>query len=132
MMTITAFYASLLAVLFLFLSVRVIGWRRQQRVEIGHGEDAQLLRRVRVHANFAEYAPFTLLLMALAENLGPPHVLVHLVGLTLVAGRVLHAYGLSQTPHILRYRVWGMQLTFAALGIAALICFSLSVLFLSV
>ncbi len=132
MMTITAFYASLLAVLFLMLSVRVIGWRRQQRVEIGHGEDAQLLRRMRVHANFAEYAPFTLLLMALAENLGPPHILTHLVGVTLVAGRVMHAYGLSQTPHILKYRAWGMTLTFAAMGIAALMCFSLSALYLLV
>jgi len=130
MMRITALYASLLAVLFLFLSVRVIGWRRQQRVEIGHGEDVQLLRRMRVHANFAEYAPFTLLLMALAENLGPPHVLVHLVGLTLLAGRAMHAYGLSQTPHILKYRVWGMTLTFAAIGIAAMICFTLSTLYL--
>jgi uncharacterized membrane protein YecN with MAPEG domain len=131
-MTITAFYASLLAVLFLFLSIRVIGWRRQQRVELGHGEDSELLRRMRVHANFAEYVPFTLLLMALAESMAPPRPFVHLVGVTLVAGRLLHAYGLSQTPHILRYRVWGMTLTLAALGIAALICFSLSALFFAV
>jgi uncharacterized membrane protein YecN with MAPEG domain len=132
MLRITAFYASLLTVLYLYLSVRVIGWRRLKRVEIGHAEDAQLLRRMRVHANFAEYAPFALLLMALAESLAPPHILIHLVGLTLVAGRVLHAYGLSQTPQILKYRVWGMQLTFTAMGIAALMCFSLSALYLLV
>jgi uncharacterized membrane protein YecN with MAPEG domain len=132
MLTITAFYAALLAALFLLLSIRVIGWRRMQRVEIGDGDDRELLRRMRVHANFAEYVPFTLLLMALAESMAPPHLLVHLVGLMLVAGRLLHAYGLSQTPQILRYRVWGMQLTFTALGIAALICFSLSALFLAV
>jgi uncharacterized protein len=132
MLKITAFYAALLAVLFLLLSVRVIGWRREQRIEIGHGEDQQLLRRMRVHANFAEYVPFTLLLMALAESMSPPDFLVHLVGLTLLAGRLMHAYGLSQTPHILRYRAWGMTLTFLALGIAALMCFSLSALFLFV
>lgn len=132
MMSITAFYASLLAVLFLFLSIRVIGWRRLRRVEIGYGEDAQLLRRIRVHANFAEYVPFALILMALAENMAPPHVLTHLVGLTLVAGRAMHAYGLSQTPHVLKYRTWGMTLTFVAIGIAALICFSLSTLYLLV
>jgi len=131
-MTITAFYASLLAALFLLLSIRVIGWRRQQRVEIGHGDDAQLLRRMRVHANFAEYAPFTLLLLALAESMVPPHILLHLVGMTLLAGRLMHAYGLSQTPHNLRYRSWGMTLTFTAMGIAALMCFSLSTLFLLV
>ena len=98
MLSITAFYAALLAVLFLFLSVRVIGWRRERRVEFGHGEDIELLRRMRVHANFAEYVPFTLLLMALAESMAPPHLLLHLAGLLLVAGRLLHAYGVSQSP----------------------------------
>jgi len=131
-MTITAFYASLLAALYLILSARVIGWRRSQRVELGDGEDTQLLRRMRVHANFAEYVPFALLLMALAENMTAPRPLVHFIGIVLVVGRLMHAYGLSQTPHILRYRVGGMMLTLMALGIAAMICFSLSVLYLTV
>jgi uncharacterized membrane protein YecN with MAPEG domain len=132
MLSITAFYAALLAVLFLVLSVRVIGWRRESRVEFGHGEDSELLRRMRVHANFAEYVPFTLLLMALAESMAPPHVLLHVAGLLLVAGRLLHAYGVSQFPPVMRYRVYGMWLTFVALGLAALICLSLSALFLAV
>jgi len=132
MLSITAFYAALLAVLFLVLSVRVIGWRRESRVEFGHGEDSELLRCMRVHANFAEYVPFTLLLMALAESMAPPHVLLHVAGLLLVAGRLLHAYGVSQFPPVMRYRVYGMWLTFVALGLAALICLSLSALFLAV
>lgn len=131
-MTITAFYASLLAALFLLLSARVIAQRRDRSVEIGDGDDRQLLRRMRVHANFAEYVPFTLLLMALAESMAPPRPLIHLVGLLLVAGRFMHAYGLSQTPHILKYRVRGMTLTFAALGLAATICLILSTLYLIV
>ncbi len=131
-MVITAFYASLLAGLYLILSVRVIGWRRSQRVELGDGADTQLLRRMRVHANFAEYVPFTLLLMALAENMTAPRPLVHLIGIMLVVGRLMHAYGLSQTPQILRYRVGGMMLTLMALGVAAMICFSLSVIYLTV
>jgi hypothetical protein len=129
-MIITAFYAALLALLFVFLSVRVIGWRREVRVELGHGDDNQLLRRMRVHANFAEYVPFTLLLMAMAESMTAPRPLIHLAGLILIAGRLIHAYGLSQTPHILRYRVWGMILTFTALCLSALLCLLLSGLFL--
>lgn len=131
-MTITAFYASLLAFLFLFLSARVIAWRRQQHVEIGDGENRELLRRMRVHANFAEYVPFALLLMALAESMTPPRPLLHLIGIILVVGRLAHAYGLSQTPHILRFRIWGMMLTFTAIGLAAVMCFMLSALFLIV
>lgn len=131
-MYVTAFYAALLAALFLVLSVRVIGWRREMRVEIGDGGERELLRRVRVHANFAEYVPYALLLMALSESMTPPRPLLHLVGVVLVIGRLLHAYGLGQTPQILRYRVLGMTLTFAAIGIAALMCFSQSVLYLVV
>ena len=129
-MTITAFYAALLALFFVFLSFRVIGWRRVKQVELGHGDDNQLLRRMRVHANFAEYVPFTLLLMAMAESMTAPRPLIHLAGLILIAGRLIHAYGLSQTPHILRFRVWGMILTFFALSLAALLCLFLSGLFL--
>jgi uncharacterized membrane protein YecN with MAPEG domain len=44
----------------------------------------------------------------------------------------MHAYGLSQTPHILRYRALGITLTLTALGLSALICFTLSTLFIAV
>lgn len=129
-MAITAFYAALLALFFVFLSFRVIGWRRLKSVELGHGEDSQLLRRMRVHANFAEYVPFTLLLMAIAESMTAPRPLIHVAGLILIAGRLMHAYGLSQTPHILRLRVGGMILTFTALALSAIICLLLSLPFL--
>ena len=129
-MAITAFYAALLALFFVFLSFRVIGWRRLKSVELGHGEDSELLRRMRVHANFAEYVPFTLLLMAIAESMTAPRPLIHVAGLILIAGRLMHAYGLSQTPHILRLRVGGMILTFTALALSAIICLSLSLPFL--
>ncbi|MES0382985.1 MAG: MAPEG family protein [Hyphomicrobium sp.] len=129
-MAITAFYAALLGLFFVFLSFRVIGWRRLKSVELGHGEDSELLRRMRVHANFAEYVPFTLLLMAIAESMTAPRPLIHVVGLILIAGRLMHAYGLSQTPHILRLRVGGMILTFTALALSAIICLSLSLPFL--
>ena len=122
-MAITAFYASILTALFILLSVRVIAQRREARVEIGPGESMELLRRMRVHANFAEYVPLALVLMALAESLKVPSLFLHLLGLTLVAARFLHAYALSQSPHILRLRVLGMTLTFGVLGVLALFCF---------
>jgi uncharacterized membrane protein YecN with MAPEG domain len=124
-MPITAFYASLLAFLFLLLSVRVITQRREARVEIGHGESRELLRRARVHANFAEYVPLALLLMALAESLKAPAIFVHGLGLVLVAARYLHAYGLSQSPHNLKLRALGITLTLLVIGFGALICFAL-------
>lgn len=129
-MPITAFYASLLAFLFLLLSIRVINQRREARVEIGVGESKELLRRSRVHANFAEYVPMAILLIAFAESLKAPTIALHALGISLVVGRVVHAYALSQTPHILKLRILGMWLTLLTIGIAAFICFALAGLYL--
>jgi uncharacterized protein len=121
-MPITALYAAVLTGLFVFLSARVIGQRRAQRVEIGDGADRELLRRVRVHGNFVEYAPLALVLMGLAEGLGAPKLLVHALGLSLLIGRTIHAYGLSQTPHVMPLRAGGMVMTFVVLLAAAVTC----------
>jgi uncharacterized protein len=121
-MPITALFAALLAVLLLILSARVIGQRRGAKVEIGEGSDRELLRRVRVHANFVEYTPFVLILMGLAESMKAPALAVAAVGTLLLIGRIIHAYGLSHTPHIMRLRVGGMALTFTALASGAALC----------
>ena len=125
-MTITALYAALLALVFLVLSFRTIGARRAARIEIGDGADKELLRRMRVHANFAEYVPIALILMALAESLRLPSARLHGIGALLLIGRIVHAYGLSQTPHIMGLRVVGMVATFTAILVAALGCLMLS------
>lgn len=119
-MPITALYAGLLTMLLIYLSSRVIGYRRAQKVELGDGADRELLRRTRVHANFVEYVPFALILLGLAESQGAPKLLLHAIGLALLVGRIVHAYGLSQTPHNLQLRVLGMVLTLTVLATAAL------------
>jgi uncharacterized membrane protein YecN with MAPEG domain len=68
-----------------------------------------------VHANFAEYVPLALVLMALAEVQGQPGWTIHLVGVLLAVGRIAHAYGVSQAPRILKLRVLGMVATTAAM-----------------
>jgi len=125
-MPITAFYASLLAFLYVLLSARVIAQRREAQVEIGYGESRELLRRARVHANFAEYVPFALLLIGLAESLKAPPVALQGLAIALVIGRCLHAYGLSQSPHILKARVAGVTLTLVTIVLSALMCFALA------
>jgi uncharacterized membrane protein YecN with MAPEG domain len=121
-MPITAFYAALLALLFMVLSVRVIGFRRAVRIGLGDGGDTALLRRVRVHANFAEYVPICLLLIGLAESLRAPMVLLHAMGVLLLAARLSHAYGVSRQPETFLFRVAGMVGTLTVLGFAAALC----------
>jgi uncharacterized membrane protein YecN with MAPEG domain len=122
MMPITAFYAALLTPIFVTLSLRVIGERRDGRVAVGDGGNPLLLRRMRVQANFAEYVPLALILMALAESLHTPHWLVHALGLLLLAGRAAHAAGMSQQAERFQFRVAGVGATFTVLIVAAILC----------
>jgi uncharacterized protein len=50
-MHVTALYAGLLAPLFVFLPVLVIRYRRDAKVAVGDDGNADLLRRMSVHAN---------------------------------------------------------------------------------
>lgn len=120
---ITSVYAGLLALLFVLLSIRVINLRHSAKVAFGTVGDPGLERRTRVHANFAEYAPFALLLIAFVEGGGGPTWLVHGLGIALVLGRVTHAYGVSQAAENFRFRVVGMASTFGVLILAALALF---------
>ena len=119
-MQIVPFYAGLLALVFVVLSVRVIRQRRGAKVAIGPGGNPSLERAMRVHANFAEYVPFAVVLLALMELQRAPAFLLHALGLVLLAGRLVHAYGVSQPNENFRFRVTGMMATFATLVIAAL------------
>jgi uncharacterized protein len=121
-MQITALYASLLVPLFIVLSLRVIRTRRGRKVAIGDGQDAHMLRAMRVHANFAEYVPMSLILMGLAESTGAPAWLLHASGVALIIGRLSHAFGVSQHTENFRFRVTGMALTFTVLGVLAAAC----------
>jgi uncharacterized membrane protein YecN with MAPEG domain len=121
-MPITALYAALLALLFMALSIRVIGFRRAVRIGLGDGGDTALLRRVRVHANFAEYVPFCLVLIGLAESLRAPTLLLHGLGALLVVARLSHAYGVSHQPETFLFRVAGTGGTLTVLGSAAALC----------
>jgi uncharacterized protein len=114
----TALYATLLAALFLVLSIRVIQARRRYQIALG-APHRLVERAVRAHGNCAEYVPFGLVLLGLLEGMGLPAWGVHALGTTLLAGRVLHAYGISREPEVFRCRVTGTALTLTVFGVAA-------------
>ncbi len=128
MLAITALYAAPLAALFIWLSLRVIARRRSELIAYGPGEDRELLQRMRIHANFSEYTPIALIIMMLVESLNAPNLLVHFIGLLLLAGRFIHGIGLSLDPYKIKLRVLGMALTSASIAIGALSAFCLAIL----
>jgi uncharacterized protein len=118
-MTVTPLYAALLGLMYIMLSVRTVHLRRTLKIAIGDRGSPEMLRAMRVHANFAEYVPLTLLLIMMLEMRGGSFYMIHLLCLVLIAGRVIHAIGVSRVDEDYRLRVFGMAMTFSALGLAA-------------
>lgn len=112
-------YAALLGIVYVGLSLRAAMGRAVARRLIGALDDERLNRRLRVHGNFAEYAPLALLLLAFAEIRGMSHAMLHAACAALLAGRLLHAWGVSQVPETLRWRQAGMILTLGSIVTAA-------------
>lgn len=121
---ITPLYAALLGFVLVALSVRTIRLRRRFQVAVGAGGEPSLERAIRVQANFVEYVPLALLLLFFLEARLGSGWWVHVPGVALLAGRVLHAVGVSNVKEDLRLRVTGMSLTFLViLGVAAALVF---------
>ena len=114
-LNITAVYASLFGLLLIFLSSRVVRWRRELSVGLGDGGEESLLRAQRAQANFIEYVPIALLLLAVAESQGLTGWLLHTSGVILVLARLLHAWGLSKSSGRSFGRFWGTLLTWAVI-----------------
>jgi uncharacterized protein len=112
---ITAPYAASLGFLFTLLSLRTLRLRRKLRIGLGDGGHPEMLRAIRVHANFAEYMPLCLGLMCLAELQAAPAWLMHAMGMALLIARLVHAYGLKQIEEKTKFRVIGVALTLSTL-----------------
>lgn len=116
-MSLTGFYAALFGALFVMLSVRVVWLRTRRGISLGSGGDPVLERAQRVHSNFAEYVPFTLLLVFFFEAATQLRGWTHVFCIALLVGRMLHAYGLTRDS--LSCRTAGMALTLAVIVAAS-------------
>lgn len=114
----TAPYFAALGIITILHAIRVIRLRIKHKVRLGDGGVPELLVAIRVFGNHAEYAPMGLVLLLALEFITAPIWFLHIVGTTLVLGRILHATALPKAKHSLR--VAGMVLTFLSIGLASL------------
>lgn len=124
---ITSLYAGIAALLLVVLSLRVIRARYATRIEIGDGGDPGLIRRIRAQANFVEYVPVALIVIALAEANGAERWLLHALGAGLIVGRVAHGIGFVATAGPGAGRAIGMLLTYLVLVAGGLVAITQAV-----
>jgi uncharacterized protein len=82
-MAITVLFVALLAPFYILLALPVIGTRCASKVSLGDGGNASLMRRMRVHANFAENVPIAVILLGLAESIRARGIGRYIVGAVL-------------------------------------------------
>lgn len=118
-----ALWSGLSILLLVVLSFRTIFTRKRLKVSFGDGGNAELTAASRAFGNAAEYIPPYLAILILLALLDFQPVWIHAVGGAMLLGRVLHAWGLSQTKQPSFGRMSGMILTQLALigGAGALI-----------
>ncbi len=108
---IIGYYAGLLGLLFIVLTLRIVRMRWKLKVGIGDGGDHQLKKAIRVQGNFVEQVPLTLILIYLVEAQWSNMFLIHGLGSALLIARVLHAYGLTKTSKTSFGRFFGAVVT---------------------
>lgn len=119
-MNIVPIYAAIFSLMFVFLSIRVVKTRRQERVAIGDGGNPHMQRVIAVHNNFAQYVPLALLLLTFLEMQQGSTILIQILCAVLLIARLLHAYGVSHMQENFRFRIAGMLMTFGVIGLTSM------------
>jgi len=89
-------YAGLMGLIAIWLTMIVGSWRGRLKISIGDGGNVDLIRAMRGHANFTENVPLALILMVYMALAGAPAMAIHVRGVALTVGRVLHALHFSK------------------------------------
>jgi uncharacterized membrane protein YecN with MAPEG domain len=107
-------YAGLNLLLLLALALLVVRQRMRHKVVLGDGGVEPLNRAIRVHGNAVEYAPLAVAGLVALALAGAAVWIVHVGGVALTLGRVLHAQGLSASSGRSFGRAAGTLLTWGA------------------
>jgi len=111
---ITLTIAGACALLTIWLALRVSHVRRLRKVSIGDGGDEGVATRMRAHANFAEYAPVFLILLAAVELAVGANMWLWGIAILFILSRLAHPFGMERpAPNFLRMA--GIALTWLAL-----------------
>lgn len=79
----------------LWLGIRVGQVRTSENVSVGDGGNEKVIRRMRAHANFIEYTPIVVVLIALIEMATGTTTWLWAVMAIYMVGRVLHPFGMD-------------------------------------
>lgn len=87
--------AAAAAILNFWLGLRIGQVRTREKISVGDGGNEALIRRMRAQANFVEFTPFVLILIALIELGTGTSTWLWAVSAVYIVGRIAHAIGMD-------------------------------------
>lgn len=115
---VTLSVAAACALINLWLALRLSSGRIRGKVLVGDGGDPRLQAGMRAHANFVEYAPFVLILVAGIELSGGSRTWLQVAGTAFVIARIAHPIGMIRGGTNV-FRAGGILVTWAVLALLA-------------
>ena len=119
-MFITPLYAAFFGILLVILSWRIQKLRLKTQPRMNEETHSEMTAATRAQSHLIEYTPMALLLMLMAEFQETSPFLLHALGLTLVAARLLHLKGLKDPSGKSPLRKTGTRLTWLVLVIGSI------------
>lgn len=116
-----ALWVGLNLLLLLLLSGLVVRVRQKHKIALGDGGIPELARAIRTFGNATEYVPTGMAALAVLAVVNASVAAIHIVGLLLFAGRLIHAVGLFNTGGASVPRALGIVLTWLGYLFAAVV-----------
>ncbi|UVO51316.1 MAPEG family protein [Sphingomonas sp. SUN019] len=118
LLPVTLVIAGACAIINLWLAIRLVRGRVTGKVMMGDGGVPTMVSGMRAHANFTEYAPILLILIALIELARGPSPYLWALGFVFVLARIAHPFGMDREgPN--PFRAGGAMGTWAVTAILA-------------
>ena len=117
---VSATYIGLNALIFLYLSYKVVRMRQKAGVGFGDGGNADMQQAIRVHSNNFEYVPLALLILLALEIMGGWSLALNVLGAALTLARAAHAFGLGRSTDASAGRFFGTLFTWIVILVGSI------------
>lgn len=113
--------AGIAALINIWLGIRIGQVRTREKISVGDGGNDALIRRMRAQANFIEFTPIVLVLVAVVELARGQSTWLWAVAIVYLLGRIAHALGMEKDSKLRSGGILTTMLITLGLGIYAIV-----------
>ncbi len=121
LLPVSSLYIALNLILAVLLAINVVRIRAKYKIDMLHGDNIEMLKKLRAHGNNVEYVPYALIGLIALEVMGTGSNWLHGLGIALTTARVFHAQGLYRSTGTSVGRFVGTTVTWLVMLLIAVL-----------